>query len=172
MLGAAAGLLAAHGMRRWTMDDVAEAAGLSRATVYRRFPGRDELVKAALAAQARAFFAAVSAAVDDVSDMRAKLVAGFEVGVRLARGSVLPGLLRHDPAAALSLLGSGSLLAAGRAALVERYETLAGTALSGPERDRAEAAAEVLVRLGLSFVLMPDPPPDERLAGLIAAVVG
>lgn len=37
--------LAQYGISKLTMSDVCRAAGVSRATVYRYFPGRDELLK-------------------------------------------------------------------------------------------------------------------------------
>src|SRR4030042_1864255 len=40
-------LLAARGIRRVSMDDVAEAAGVTRVTVYRYFGDRESLVRAA-----------------------------------------------------------------------------------------------------------------------------
>ncbi len=36
-----------RGIRRTTVDDIAAAAGVSRITVYRYFPSRDELIRAA-----------------------------------------------------------------------------------------------------------------------------
>jgi hypothetical protein len=68
------------------------------------------------------------------------------------------------------------VLALARAALVERYQMVTGTRLAGQEAADAELVAEVLVRLGLSFLLMPvsvidldDPaaarPPLRRLLG-------
>ena len=40
--------LARHGYRRMTMDDVAEAAGLARRTVYLHFPSKEALVSATM----------------------------------------------------------------------------------------------------------------------------
>ena len=38
--------IARHGLDRTTVEDVAREAGLSRATIYRAFPGgRDDLVR-------------------------------------------------------------------------------------------------------------------------------
>ena len=44
---------------RWSVEDVAERAGLGRTTVYRRFPSRDDLVHGVLARELRAAIAAV-----------------------------------------------------------------------------------------------------------------
>jgi AcrR family transcriptional regulator len=170
MLDATRALLAAYGVRRWTMDDVAERSGLGRATVYRRFESRDELVHAALAREAQRFFAEVAEAVSQVESLVEKVVEGLLVGLRLARESLLPGLYRGDPATLVSLLTSTSFPPLARLALVERYQAIAGGPLSPAELAEAELIAEVLVRLGMSFFLMPgsvidfDDPEDARRA--------
>ena len=175
ILDATRDLLGQYGMRRWTMDDVAEKCGLARATVYRRFESRNELVRAVIARETRLFFGSVTAAVEKVEDIEGKVVQGFLVGLRLARSSLLAGLLQTDPETAHDLIGSGALVAAGRAALVERYETLRGSRLSRLQRQRAEAVAEVLIRLGLTFVLIPDTAidlEDGALGQLIRPILG
>lgn len=156
MLAAASSLLAAHGLRRWTMDDVAALAGLGRATVYRRFESREELVHAALARDAHSFFAAIADAVADLDTLEDKLVEGFLVGLQMARRSLLGDLLRRDNGAALSMLSASPVLGLARAALVERYLALAGRTATTPEAAEAGLVAEAVVRLGLSFVLVPD----------------
>jgi AcrR family transcriptional regulator len=156
LLDATSQLLAAHGLRRWSMEDVADQAGLGRATLYRRFSSRDDLVHAALGREVRRFFTAIAEAVAGVDTVEDQVVAGFLAGWRLVRGSALGELVATDGAAALSLLGAAPVLAFARAALVERYRILTGTALTSREAAHVELVAEALVRLGLSFVLIPD----------------
>ncbi len=179
LLDAASALLAERGLRHWSVDDVAERAQVGRATVYRRFASRDDLVRAAITRDARRFFAAVAETVRDVEPLDEKVVAGFGAGLRLARSSPLSSLLRRDPDAALSLLTSEPLLRTAAHALLERYESLLGSRLSRPARAQAEAAAEALVRLGLSFVLIPGRTDDlegdraarDHLASIIRPLV-
>ena len=49
ILAAAARLIARDGLNRMSMDDLAEAAGLSRASVYRLYPGKSAVFAALLA---------------------------------------------------------------------------------------------------------------------------
>jgi AcrR family transcriptional regulator len=156
LLGATARLLATYGLRRWSMEEVAEQAGLGRATLYRRFASRDELVHAALGREVREFFGAIAAAVTELGTVEDQLVEGFLTGWRLMQESVMGELFTNDRAAAVSLLTSSTVLALARAALVERYQIVTGAALSDREAADAELVAEALVRLGLSFVLIPD----------------
>jgi AcrR family transcriptional regulator len=156
MLDAASSLLAEYGLRRWTMDDVAERAGLGRATVYRRFESREELVHAALARDVRVFFTTTADAVVGRETLEDKLVEGFLVGLQLGRRSLLAELLLRDTGAAIALLSAAPVVALARAALVERYQSLISTRLTADEAAEAELVAEALVRLGLSFLLVPD----------------
>ena len=175
LLDAAAALLAEHGVRHWSVDDAAELAGVGRATVYRRFTSRDELMRAAVTREAQRFFAAIAASVHDVASLDDKVVHGFLNGVRLALASPLGSLLRRDPAASISLLASESLLRAATQALTDRYESILGHRLTAADRTNAEVSAEALVRLGLSFVLIPGMLTEterrgeayDRLAGII-----
>ena len=179
VLDAVVGLLAEHGTRRWSMEDVAERAGVGRATVYRRFASRDDLVRAAIAREAECFFAAVAHSVRDLGSLEDQVVGGFVTGICLALESPLGALLRRDPEASMSLLRSEPLLRSATLALVERYEAILGHVLSGPARTQAEVSAEALVRLGLSFVLVPgeamearsDQSAHERLARIIRPLV-
>lgn len=152
LLDATAALVATYGVRRWSMEDVAARSGLGRSTVYRRFEGRDDLLHAALARDARRFFAAIAEAVADIEDLEGKLVEGFMVGLGALRRSMLPRLVETDPGSVLPLLTAEPLLSVARRALVERYRALVPYA----DRQRAEAGAEMLVRLAVSFLLMPD----------------
>ena len=179
VLDATSVLLAGHGTRGWTVDDVALSAGVGRATVYRRFPSRDDLMRSAITRDARRFFAAIADSVRSVETLEDKVVHGFVAGLRLARVSPLTSLLRADPAAAMSLLGSESLLRTAALALTERYEALTGTRLDRSARAQVEVSAEALVRLGISFVLIPGRTADlddrrarDHLASIIRPLLG
>jgi len=56
ILDAAVDELRAYGLRRTSVDNVARRAGLSRATVYRRFENKNVLVQAALVRESARFF--------------------------------------------------------------------------------------------------------------------
>lgn len=160
VLDAAGALLSRHGLGRWSMDEVATIAGVGRATVYRRFASREELVNATLARDLQRFFATVADAVAEIPDLTGKVVEGFLVGVRVARTTLLPELFRTDAGLATSLLNSGPVLEVGSAALVGQYEAMTGERLSGSRRSDVELVAEALIRLALSFLLVPGSSVD------------
>jgi AcrR family transcriptional regulator len=146
----------AHGLRRTSVDDVARAAGLGRATVYRRFATRDELIQAVLLREGRRFLAEIAAATESLPTLAERLVEGFVVGVRGARRQpLLNRLLRTEPDDALPQLTvhGGPLVAVLREFLVQQY--LRGASADARCGPRAEEVAEILVRLALSLVLTP-----------------
>lgn len=154
VLDATLDLLTTVGLRRWSIDDVADRAGVGRTTVYRRFDGRDRLVHAALARELRRFFLTIAERVATVPPGVDRVVEGVLVGLELAPGSVLLQLTERDPAAFTPLLttGAGPLVAAAR-------DLLVGLAVAeDPDVDPAAATlvAEALVRLAMSFVVTPE----------------
>jgi AcrR family transcriptional regulator len=143
----------AYGLRRTNVDVVARRAGVSRATLYRRFEGKDALVQAVLVRESRRFFSSIADAVAGIESPEERLVEGFVVGVRYAREDrLLNRLLASDPEALLPYLTTNGALvvAAARDFLVRQAPEV-------PVADRTPAGvAELFVRLAISFTLMPD----------------
>jgi AcrR family transcriptional regulator len=78
--------IARHGFARTTVEDVAREAGLSRATLYRAFPGgRDDLLRETVVWEMGRFFGRLAEAVAGAPDF-ATLV---EEGLRFARAAIL-----------------------------------------------------------------------------------
>jgi AcrR family transcriptional regulator len=84
------------GLRRSSVDDIAREAGVSRATVYRVFPGGKDAVMAALVADERARFQAMVAGAAQ-PDLESTLV-GLIIGGSLwfAGNDALQHLLQHE----------------------------------------------------------------------------
>lgn len=154
LLDATASLLVDFGLRRWSVGDVAERAGVGRTSVYRRVASRDDLVHGVLARELRLVLAAVDAAGRDLERIEDRVVEAVSVCLAAVDGSVVGHLIRTDPTSVLPLLttGAGPLLALARTllapALVDRGIVR--------DPDRAAVLAEAIARLGLSFLLTPD----------------
>lgn len=157
ILDAALAEFLSYGLRRTTVDVVARRAGVSRATLYRRFDGKDALVQAVLVRESRRFFGSIADAVAGLPTAEDRLVEGFVVGVRLARTDrLLNRLLSSDAEALLPYLTTNSelVVAAVREFLVQQGEKLPG-GLSPVDGRQPAGVAELFVRLAISFTLMP-----------------
>ena len=162
VLDAAEQLLRDYGLARWSMDDVADRAGMGRTSVYRRFANRDELVHAVLGRELRRTLAAIDRASRDASTPEDQIAAAADAALAALDGSVVDGLLRSSPATVLPFLTieAGPLLALATEAIASRI------AAFDPSMGRARSVqlGEVAARLGLSFILTRDTkfPVDDR----------
>ncbi|WP_436497949.1 TetR/AcrR family transcriptional regulator [Actinokineospora sp. HUAS TT18] len=158
LLDAALAELLAYGLRRTSVETVAKRAGVSRATLYRRFDTKDALVQAVLVREAHRFYTAVADAVARLSTVEERLVEGFVVGVRAARQDPLMNrLLASDPEELLPYLtlNGYAVVAASRDFLVHQGEQVAGKLQPAGGRDPA-GVAEIFIRLAISFTLTPE----------------
>lgn len=158
MLEGALECLGRFGMAKTTVDDVARASGVSRATIYRYFPGgRDQVVSEVVSWEVGRFFRrlgeAVAGAPDLLSLMEDALV--FARGA-LARHAVLQRLLVTEPERLVPLVTVNAdrilpLVAAFLVPYLER-EAAAGRLRPGVDLDRA---ADYIARMLLSYISSP-----------------
>lgn len=91
--------IARRGLARLTVEDAAKEAGVSRATIYRHFPGgRDELVREAVGHEVAHFFLDLADAVSDAVTL-AEVIEGalLHAHATLADHEVLHTLLATEP---------------------------------------------------------------------------
>ncbi|MFC4948525.1 TetR/AcrR family transcriptional regulator [Pseudonocardia sp. GCM10023141] len=162
------------GLRRFTMDDVARRVGVSRVTVYRYFPKKDQLINALLMREMRRFLTKLDAVIEAESTTEAKLAQGLVFCMTFLRAHrVLNRLLRTEPELILPHLTTkaGPVIAAARSWIARhvRDEVTAGR-IALPDRD-VDAVAELLVRTVISLVISPEtvlpldsPEEQQRLA--------
>jgi AcrR family transcriptional regulator len=135
LLAGAARAFAEHGLRRSTMQSVAAAAGVAKATLYNHFRTKDEVARALLARELDRLTALASELLPD----QALATLSDEVGMH----PVLRRLAETEPEVLTSVLTVGS----------ERWAELTGrlAAALGVDDDSAELAARWL----LGVVLQP-----------------
>jgi AcrR family transcriptional regulator len=172
ILDAALRCFETYGPRRTTMDDVARESGLGRATIYRRFPTKGDLVTGVLLREARRFFAELDEAVAALPTLAERLVEGFAVALRISREQRLVNrLMVVEPELILphSTVKAGPLLAAARGYIAGRLRTAQRLGAAPADVD-PEVVAEILVRLTHSLVLTPEGhiPLDEEGARAFA----
>lgn len=151
--------IARHGITRMTVDDVAREAGVSRATLYRAFPGgKGTLVEAVLGRELHRFFAELADELARHVDAEQLLVAGVGRSLRfLGTHPALRGVLAHEPGLVLSRVAFHRLgpvldFAAAFAAPHLRPHLR----VDHPDPDRAATeVAELLVRVVLTYTLEP-----------------
>ncbi len=159
ILDAGLSLFSDHGVRRTTMNEVADAAGLGVATVYRRFPRKAQLVRAVLLREATTVIAAVDAALAGPDTVEEQTAAGFTAFahavtarpllVRLMRGE---NERDGEPVAPGDLLDQ--IMAGARDYIADWIRGLqAQGRYLGAD---ADIVAEIEARLALSLVLAPE----------------
>jgi AcrR family transcriptional regulator len=150
--------VARFGLSKTTIDDVARASGLSRATIYRTFPGgRDQLLRETVGWEMTRFFARLADAIADAPDLETRLVRGLAFAHRsVVEHAVLQKVLATEPDALLPLM------------TVEQHRVLGYITeylrpLLASERDRGrlrpdvdlDRAADYLARMLLSLIGTP-----------------
>jgi AcrR family transcriptional regulator len=147
-----------------TMAEIAAAAGVSRQTLYKEFGSRDEFAQLFVVREGTRFLDAVEQAVRaHLDDPSAALAAALGVFLRAAAEDPLVRMLLTDD-------GTGGMLP-----LVTTQSqpvvAFASTRLTEvihdgwPQvaRTDAELLAETLVRLAISYAMLPKDPPDAAI---------
>jgi AcrR family transcriptional regulator len=184
VLGGAYDCVARYGIDKTTVDDVAKASGVSRATIYRLFPGgRDQLLRETVGWEMNHFFARLADAVADAPDLPARLETALTFAHRAVREhAVLQKILVTEPGSLLRLMTLEQDRVLGYIAAYLR-PLLAAEAEAGRLRPGVDvdAAADYLARMVLSLIGSPgrwdleDPAAvralvrAELLGGILAA---
>jgi AcrR family transcriptional regulator len=142
-----------QGIGGTSIEDAARGAGVSRATVYRHFPGgREELMSAVIQWETERFFARLAAEIAAAPDTETLLVEALYFGHQaIEEHAVLQKVLEAEPGLLLPKLTAvtGDLLAVLRSFLASRLEEHLREGLE------PEDAGEYVARMLLSFISAP-----------------
>ena len=156
--------IARFGLAKLTVDDVAREAGISRATLYRYFPGRGAVLAAVIRSETERLQRGLDEALAETTTLGEALAAVAGFGARAFAGhAALQHLLATEPGAVLPHLcftGADTLLGV----CAERIRPHL-CRFMGPLE--ARRTGEWLARIVLSYGLAP--PAD---GGIEAAVLG
>lgn len=146
------------GPSKTTADDIAAAAGVSRATLYRVFPGGKDVVFDALRVrELEEFFGQLRAGLADAHTLEDVVVGAVVTATRELRADDhLAAMMASAPGDAL-----GQLTVAGLPRIV-RMATVTLTPFVSPflARDAARRLIDVLARLTISYFLAPSDDLD------------
>jgi len=154
LLDAAFEEFSAYGLRRTSMENVAERAGLARSTLYRRFSNKRELAGAVAMRRSRAVLVELVRVVEKLPTVEDRLVEAFVLGISRARtDGLLLRLLEAEPETVLPYFTTHSdiALGVGRGFLAEQLRRSPGLPIKGDP----DAAAELIFRLATSIMLAP-----------------
>lgn len=158
-----------YGLSRFTMEDAAREAGLSRQTIYRYFGTKDDLVLALIYREEEAFLDGVRAAHMAHAHLGDAIEAAVLFCLRAAdRHPLIGRLLRSEPEVLLPYLTTmgGGLISRGRAVL----ESLASDRVE-VEPELLHRAADISVRAIVSYIITPPDDPPEVIAGELARIM-
>ncbi|MGA5544949.1 TetR/AcrR family transcriptional regulator [Mycobacterium sp. NPDC051198] len=163
ILTATAAVIADYGERNLTIDQVAERAGCSRMTVFRRFGSREYLLVATYSRELRVVLESITgaaAAATTAVDCAEIVVTQFIDNA--LRHPIFIRLLRVEPEAVLALSRGGPDFSG------QRWGTDLITQLLSHERladslttEDATFVGGLLMRLVFSLVLIPEPAMDD-----------
>jgi AcrR family transcriptional regulator len=142
------------GLGKTSLEDIANEAGLSRATVYRYFPGgREQLVSDTVRWEVERFWLRLYHVVEQQPDLATKLEAGLAFGHQaIGDHQLLQRLLRTEPEALFAELNQTDELV--RAAVRRQLDLLLANEALRDGLDREEAA-DYLSRMFLAFLGSP-----------------
>lgn len=175
ILAAAADLVGRQGHQQTTMAEIAQKAGVGRATVFRRFASKQEIIDRALVRELRLLALVLQDSAANADTAAAALIDCFVLSMRaMRRRPLLRRLAQVEPEKliAFARLRRPPVLELWRSmhrSIVESFDM--------PHVDplQCNALADVLIHLTLGYSLVPessiDLKDDEKLRRLAASVI-
>jgi TetR/AcrR family transcriptional regulator len=152
ILDTARSVFETYGVRRANIEDVAVRAGVSRSTVYRRFPTKDDLFAHVVRREAETFFTTLDRATTG-RDPQGAVIEAFALGVRLVHDSPLYSRIAESEPELFGLFSRSHALPIGRFA-DGIARTLRRCGADIPEEDLANIA-DILLRVALGIIVFP-----------------
>ncbi|WP_063968014.1 TetR/AcrR family transcriptional regulator [Mycobacterium avium] len=152
ILDTARGVFETYGVRRANIDDVAARAGVSRSTIYRRFPTKENLFGQVVRREAELFFSTLDQATAGCDPQQA-VIEAFALGVRLVKNSALYSRIAESEPELFGLFSRSQVFpirqfADGIAHTLRRC----GAEQAEPDLDNI---ADILLRVALGIIVFP-----------------
>jgi TetR/AcrR family transcriptional regulator len=141
-----------YGVRRANIEDIAARAGISRSTIYRRFPSKDDLFEKVVRREAEVFFTTLDRATIGRNPQEA-VIEAFSLGVRLVHDSPLFSRIAGSEPELFGLFSRSRAFPIGRFADGIAH-TLRRCGADIPDADLANVA-DILLRVALGIIVFP-----------------
>ncbi|HTQ18354.1 TetR/AcrR family transcriptional regulator [Mycobacterium sp.] len=141
-----------YGVRRANIEDVAARAGVSRSTIYRRFPTKDQLFEQVVRREAELFFTTLDQATTGCDPQQA-VIEAFALGVRLVQDSPLYSRIAESEPELFGMFSRSHVFPIGRFADGIAH-TLRRCGADSPEPELADVA-DILLRVALGIIMFP-----------------
>lgn len=152
ILDTARAVFETYGVRRSNIEDVAARAGVSRSTIYRRFPTKDDLFERVVRREAELFFRTLDQATAGC-DPRQAVIEAFTLGVRLVQDSPLYSRIAESEPELLGMFSRSRAFPIGQFADGIAH-TLRRCGADVAEPDLANIA-DILLRVALGIIVFP-----------------
>ncbi len=169
IVDAAVRCIARSGIGSTSLDSIAREAGISRATLYRTFPGgRDAVLHTTAKTETTRFFAGMAAAMAAATSLEDLIVRSIsESARRLTSSAALNAVMAEDPQKILSHVSLGEM----DRTLVVVTDFAHPFFAQWLEREEAMRAAEFVARVVLTYLATPDEDLDLLDDDDVAALV-
>ncbi|OBI93162.1 TetR/AcrR family transcriptional regulator [Mycobacterium sp. 1245805.9] len=141
-----------YGVRRANMEDIAARAGVSRSTIYRRFPTKDDLFEQVVRREGEDFFGTLDRATAGCTPQQA-VIEAFTLGVRLVGDSRLYSRIVDSEPELLGMFSRSDVFPIRRFADGIAH-TLRRCGADIPDPDLADVA-DILLRVALGIIVFP-----------------
>lgn len=152
ILDTARAVFETYGVRRANIEDVATRAGVSRSTIYRRFPTKDELFEAVVRREAELFFTTLDQSTTGRSPQEA-VIEAFTLGVRLIGDSPLYSRIAESEPELFGMFSRSDVFPIGQFADGIAH-TLRRCGVGIPDADLANIA-DILLRVAVGIIVFP-----------------
>jgi AcrR family transcriptional regulator len=159
ILTAALGLVGRRGVRRLAMREISEAAGVSRGTLYRYFPSKDDVLAAAADYDERRFSDGLAEVLATVTVPAERIGAFIAYAFDFIRSHPARVLFESEPEFVLSYLLDHLPSLRGEL-LVRLGDELDAVPVVAEGRLEREQLADIIVRLFLSSWIIPESDED------------
>jgi AcrR family transcriptional regulator len=157
---AALSVLAEQGTEAASMREVADRAGVGRATLFRRFGSKDALFQYAVAVEVRRFLAGIARLFIEITDPADRICEAFAACLRLGASPLMRGATSERRAVLVAALANGEPAPIALARAFVAAQLREGQANGTVRAGDLETMADGMIRVVLGYFIVPSDKLD------------